>query len=226
MPRPGAKANEMSARLCRCFYTSVGLLLLQASVAACDDGEVTLQPLRAAGGDPGAGSLAQAGTFGAPGGTGGAGSAGEARGGAGDMPWLPPVNPCDEGTELEQQQERELLEAFTEAFDSGRYCPDLEDGQRRMLMLDRELEWRARGSICLPIDSLDWFQIRRTPLWAWVLSDTPSLEDAKEALLGANRANLCEQAERAPFRYVGVGHLYDVWTVFLSPGDPEDMQKP
>jgi hypothetical protein len=142
------------------------------------------------------------------------------------MPRLAAANPCDEGTELEQQQEQELRELFSETFDSGAYCPNLSNGQRRMLMLDRDLEWRARGFICVTFDTLNWFEIPRTPVWAWVLWDTPNLEDAKKALLGGDHAELCEAAERTAFRHVAVGHLYDVWTVFLSPGPQEDMQKP
>lgn len=133
---------------------------------------------------------------------------------------------CDEGSELEQEQERELREAFTEAYESGSYCPNLSSGPRRSLMLDRELEWRARIAVCGSIESRPWRPIPRTPVWAWVLWGVSSLEEAKAALLTSDRTQLCEQAERTPFRNVGVGHLYDVWIVFLAPAPAEDMQKP
>jgi len=140
------------------------------------------------------------------------------------MPRLPPA--CDEGSSLEQDQERELREVFVEAFDTGRYCPNTSDFSRRELDLDRELEWRARGLICITFETLTWRQIRGTSVWAWVLWGVPNLEDAKNALLGGDHTQLCEEAERTPFRYVGVGHREDAWIVFVAPGPSDDMQKP
>jgi hypothetical protein len=139
---------------------------------------------------------------------------------------LPPRSPCDEGSEFEQEQERELREAFSDAFESGRYCPNLSSSQRRQVMLDRDLDWYARWISCIAPSSSTWSRVGRTPLWGWVLLDTPSLEDAKKALLDADQTKLCEEAERTPFRFIGVGHLSDVWSVVISPGFPEDMQNP
>ena len=61
---------------------------------------------------------------------------------------------------------------------------------------------------------------------SWVLRETPSLEDAKQALLGGEQPELCEEAERTPMRYVGVAHTSGVWAVVVAPGPPDDMQKP
>ena len=221
MPRPSAKAIEMSARLRQRFYTCVGILLLLGSSGACDDGVVTIGPLPAAGGGPGA--LAEAGTGGSS--TSGTGSFGDGRGGAGGMARLPPPLPCDDGTELELAREQELREAFFDAYNSGAYCSNLSNSERRTLLNDRDLEWRARATSCVAFDSANWVQVSRA-LVAWVLIDTPSVEDAKQALLGGDHMELCEEAERTPFRFAGVGHLSDKWTVFLSPGAAEDMQKP
>ena len=210
----------MSARLSQRFYTCVGLLVL-GGAAACSNGLVTIQPLPAAGGGgPDAGSPVKGGSGGT---ISGAGGAGESRGDPDGMPRLPP---CDEGNEQEQARERELREAFVDAFNSGRYCPNTPDFSRRELILDRELEWRARGLICITFESREWGQIRGAPVWAWVLWDVPSLEDAKNALLYGDHTQLCEEAERTPFRYVGLGHRYDAWTVLLAPGSPDDSQKP
>lgn len=225
MLRRGAKAKEMRPRPRQRFRTFVGIPLVLSALAACDDGLVKLELLSAAGGDPDAGSRAAAGAGGSTTRAGFGGSV-EPRGGIGGSPRPPSPNPCGEGSEQEQADERELREAFIDAFDSGRYCPNLSNMQRRTLTLDRDLEWRARGFICIPTDTRNWFEIPRTPVWAWVLWDTPNLEDAKRALLGGDHTELCEEAERMSFRHIGVGHLYDVWTVFLSPGTPEDMQKP
>ena len=225
MPRRGAKANEMSARPRQRFYTCGGILLLLASSGACDDGLVQLRPLPAAGDSPDAGFLSGGGGSGG-GSAAGPGSFGDPRAGSGGGPRPPPPNPCDEGSAQEQEREQELREALTEAFGSGRYCPNLASGQRRQLVLDRDLEWRARATICVTFSSLNWFQVPRTPVMGWVLLDTPSLEDAKKALLGGDHTELCEEAERTQFRFIGVGHLYDVWTVFVSPGASEEMQKP
>ena len=138
----------------------------------------------------------------------------------------PPPNPCDEGTELEQRLEQELRDTFKEAFESGSYCPNLANTQRGPLLLDPDLEWRARAVICVALSSVGWFHVPRTPTWAWVLIETPNLEDAKNALLDGDHTQLCEEADRTQFRFIGVGHLFDAWTVFLSPGAPEDMQNP
>jgi hypothetical protein len=144
------------------------------------------------------------------------------------MPRLLPPLSCDEGTELELEleRERELREAFFEAYNSGTYCPNLSNAERRTLVNDRDLEWRARATSCVAPQSSSWVQVSRNALLAWVLLDTPSLEDAKQALLSGDHTELCEEAERIPFRFAGVGHLSDAWSVFVSPGTTEDMQKP
>lgn len=223
MPRRDAKPSLMSARPRQRFYTCAGILLLLGSSGACDDGLVKILPLPAAGGDPDAGSRTGTGRGAAA----GVGGFGEARAGSGGMPRLPPPLPCDDGTELDLELERELQETFFEAYNSGTYCPKLSSSERRTLVNDRDLEWRARTTSCVAFDSTNWVQVSsRSPLLAWVLIDTPSVEDAKKALLGGDHTKVCEEAERTPFRLAGVGHLSDSWTVFLSPGPPEDMQKP
>lgn len=225
----GARTQAMPIRPRQPFYACAGILLL---LFGCDDGVVTIKPLPAASRGQ-AGTLAgAAGSAGASGGSGadtgraGGGSHAGGRTGSGEPSWTPPPNPCDEGTEPEQAGERELRAAFLESFNSGDYCPDLPNIHRRQLTLDRELETVARGSICLAFTSAEWFFVRRTSTMGWVLLDTPNLEDAKNALLGGDHTQLCEEARRTPFRFVGVGHLFDAWTVFVSPGDPDEMQKP
>jgi len=224
MPPRGAKAREMSARPSQRFYTRVGTLLLLAgsgSAAACDDGEVAIAPLAAAGRD--AGALTQAGTGAAAAGT---GRPGEPRAGAGGMPRLAPPG-CDESTALELDEEQELREAFIETYNSGNYCPNLSNAERRSLVPDRDLEWRARLAGCVAFDSAEWVRVSpRTPVMAWVLIATPSLEDAKRALLGGDRTELCEEAERTALRHVGVGHVGSAWAVFVAPGPSDEMQKP
>jgi len=226
MPRRGAKATGMSARLNQRFYTCVGILLLLGSVIACDSGVVEIRPLPAAGGGPDAsqGNGDGAGT-GAAAAAGGGGS-GAGAGGSGG-PRVPPDG-CTESTAQELDDEQELREAFIETYNSGEYCPSLSNAERHTLVPERDLDWRARASGCFAFDSSDgWFRVSpRTPVMAWVLIDTPSLDDAKAALLGGDRTQLCEEAERTPMRFVGVAHTGGVWTVVVAPGPPDDMQKP
>ena|GEM_PF-6332694 len=214
----------MSARLSQRFYTSVGILLLLGSVIACDSGVVAILPLPAAGGrsdasegdgDGGTGAAAAAGSGGNPAGSGGA-----------RVP--PPPDGCDESTEQELDDEQELREAFIETYNSGRYCPNLSNAERRTLVPERDLDWRARATGCFAFDSSGgWFYSSpRTPVMAWVLIGTPSLEDAKQAVFGDERTELCEEAERTPMRFVGVAHTGGVWAVVVAPGAPDDMQKP
>jgi hypothetical protein len=72
-----------------------------------------------------------------------------------------------------------------------------------------------------------WFRLTtRAPVFVWTLGGTPSLEDAKKALLNTERESLCREAEQNPFRRVGVAHSSDAWSIFLAPTSPDDMQKP
>jgi hypothetical protein len=140
-----------------------------------------------------------------------------------------PPDGCTESTELELDDGQELREAFIEAYNSGEYCPSLSNAERRTLVPERDLDLRARASGCFfAFDSSGgWFRVSaRTPVMAWVLIGTPSLDDAKQALLGDERTQLCEEAERTPMRFVGVAHAGSVWTVVVAPGPPDDMQKP
>jgi hypothetical protein len=138
--------------------------------------------------------------------------------------------PCGDD-QWEPEQEEALRAALSDAFDSGRYCPHLPPQAQRPLMADPELQWQARASICFPYtENRGWSRLTsRAPVFAWWLVDTPNLEDAKKALLGAEHEQLCEEAGRnssMPFRLVGVGHSDDVWSVFIAPVPQEDMQKP
>lgn len=196
----------------------VGSLLVACSSTACSDGLVTVRLLTAAGSS---GDAEQAGkSGGGPGGESGAAG----RGGSGSPSRPPP--PCDGEWEIEQEDA--LLQTLSEAFDTGRYCPRIPLADRRPLAVDPELQFQARGSSCFPVGDRGWFRLGRGPdaVWAWFLGGTPNLEDAKKALLDAERDMMCEQAERDPFRRVGVGHSSDSWSIFIAPSFSEDMQKP
>jgi hypothetical protein len=183
---------------------------------------VVIEPLAAAGRAADADSQGRAGTGGAA-----VAGAGGSREGSAGGPRVPPPPGCNESTELELDEEHRLREAFIEAYNSGSYCPNLSDAERRTLVPDRDLDWRARATGCWTVDSANWFHVSpRTPVMAWVLLGTPSLEDAKKALLTGEHTELCEEAERTPLRYVGVGHLGEAWAVIVAPGPPDDMQKP
>jgi hypothetical protein len=214
----------MSARLSQRFYTCVGILLL-LGMAACDSGVVAILPLPAAGGGQDAGDEERAGT----GAETAAGSGGTRAGsGSGGPRVPPPPDGCDESTEQELEDEQALREAFIDTYNSGKYCPNLSNAERRTLVPERDLDWRARATGCFAFDSSGgWFYASpRTPVMAWVLISTPSLEDAKKALLGGEHTELCEEAERTPMRFVGVAHTGEVWAVVVAPGPPDDMQKP
>lgn len=199
------------------FYGWVGMLLLGCTTAACDNGLVQLSLLSAAGGSPDASTEA------GRGGSGAAGASGESRPGIG-MPRWPYL--CE--AEWEPEQEKALGDALSDAFDSGRFCPRAPPQQQRPLMADPELQWQARSSLCLPTER-NWIRASRSPVFVWSVLGTPNLEDAKKALLGSEHDQLCEEAAGMPpmpFRFVGVGHAMDAWSVFIAPGFPEDMQKP
>ncbi|HTU60572.1 MAG TPA: hypothetical protein VMF89_19105, partial [Polyangiales bacterium] len=124
--------------------------------------------------------------------------------------------------------EQDLRETFIETYNSGRYCPNLSNAERRTLVPERDFDLRARAIGCFAFENSDgWFYASaRTPVMAWALLETPRLEDAKKALLDIEQPELCEEAERSPMRYVGVAHTGKVWAVVVAPGPPDDMQKP
>jgi hypothetical protein len=134
---------------------------------------------------------------------------------------------CDGPWEVEQEDA--LFQTLSEAFDSGRYCARLSAMRQRPLAVDLDLQWQARAANCFPMSEEDrgWFRLAtRAPVYVWMLGGTASLEDAKKALLSAERESLCREAEQNPFRRVGVAHSFESWSIFLAPAPPEDMQKP
>jgi hypothetical protein len=183
---------------------------------------VRLELLSAAGSSPNADGQAGEGAGGVAGGRGTAG--GDARAGTGGMPRVPPY-PCD--NQWEPDQEEALSEALSEAFDSGRYCPHTPPPQRRPLAVDSDLQWQAHAAVCFAFTDRGWVRLSRNPpVFAWALVNTPNLEDAKKALLGAEHQEICDESQRMAFRRVGVGHSSETWSVIIGSAFPEDMQKP
>lgn len=227
-------AKEMRALSFSRLHARKGVLLLACASAACSNGLVELAWLSEGGSGADAGSQGQAGSGGRGGG--GTGNSGgrsgapfpEPRAGAGGsgMSRVPPT-PCDGLWEIDA--ENALRDAFNEAVSDGRVCPREATGIRRPLVDDPELQWQARFAICsFPQGRNGWGSIPRSPTLGWVLYDTTSLEDAKKALLDTDdRSILCDRAQDSgtTFRAIGVAHIGDSWSVFVSPGGPEDMRR-
>jgi hypothetical protein len=221
-------AKEMRAllRSFRRAHAWAGMLLpacTLASASACSNGLVQLQLLPQVDLGPDAGANTAGAGGGGTGGAGGRGGGpGELRGGAGGLARFP--TPCD-GL-WQSELENALRDAFNDALASGSFCPRDSSGLRRPLDDDPELQWQAHAAICAGAARAGtWTKIPRTATWTWILSGSGSLEDAKKALLdGDDRATLCDDAKQTSYRAIGVGHLEQTWSVFISPGPAEAMR--